>query len=102
MQETMFCSTCKLLPPSYALLEYGSLHGLLVEKYLSVAEAFHYSHWVEYPLTAASSNRGLGNLVEKELVVGLVSMNLSCYLQTLSVRQWGPSFLVNCNLDCLK
>ena len=42
---------------------------------MPVADAFQYSYRVECPLTAASSNRGLDNLVEEEHVVGLVSRN---------------------------
>jgi hypothetical protein len=48
---------------------------LLLETYVSVADAFHYSYRVEYPLTAASSKRGLDDLAVNELVVGLVSTN---------------------------
>jgi hypothetical protein len=48
---------------------------LLVGTYASVVDAFHYSYRVEYPLAAASSNRGLDNLAVEGLVVGLASTN---------------------------
>ena len=72
----MLCSTCKWLPLSCAA--HGSdflVRMPLVETYVPVADAFQYSYRVECPLTAASSNHGLDNLVEEEHVVGLVSRN---------------------------
>jgi hypothetical protein len=47
----------------------------MVGTFVSVVDAFHYTYRVEYPLAAASSNRGLDNLAVEGLVVGLASTN---------------------------